>query len=429
MLALHTSDWHLGRALHGQRLGDAQASFVDHLVSVVRAESVDVVLVSGDVHDRALPPVDAMKLFDEALGRLRDAGAAVVVISGNHDAPARLGDKAGLLDPRVTIRTDPARVADPVILEDGHGPVAIYALPYLEPAAVRDLLPAPDGPERPAVEDPGAQHPETHLEGLRPASHEAVLRRAMAAVTADRRRRGGRSIVLAHAWVTGGTASDSEREIGLGGVGNVPAGLFEGITYTALGHLHRPQSISRGLRYSGSPLPYSFSEAGDTKSSWLVELDATGLGWVEAIPVPVYRRLTTLRGRLEDLLTNERYAAAEADFVAVTLTDAERPTDAMTTVQRRFPHALHLDFAPDRPARGAERTYAELVHSLGDQQIAEAFVEHVRTAPHGGEQQLLADALTAARRDEDQLGDPSGSDLPDRSDRADRPGRPGREAA
>ncbi|WP_239394234.1 exonuclease subunit SbcD, partial [Frankia sp. CiP3] len=114
MLTLHTSDWHLGRALHGFDLSAAQAAFVDHLVEVVRVEQVDLVVVAGDVHDRAIPPVAAMRLFDEALSRMRDAGARVVVISGNHDAPARLGDKAGLLDPRVRIRTEVAAVADPV---------------------------------------------------------------------------------------------------------------------------------------------------------------------------------------------------------------------------------------------------------------------------------------------------------------------------
>jgi exonuclease SbcD len=417
MLALHTSDWHLGRALHGHRLADAQARFVDHLVGVVRAESVDVVLVSGDVHDRALPPVEAMKLFDEALRRIRDAGAAVVVISGNHDAPARLGDKAGLLEENVVIRTDPARVAEPVIVTDEHGPVAVYAVPYLEPAAVRYLLPdvdpadsgGPDGGESGGESD--GESDGDGQGGLGQVTHAAVLRRAMAAVAADRRRRGGRSIVVAHAWVTGGATSDSEREVGgVGGVGNVAASLFDGVTYTALGHLHRPQSLSRGLRYSGSPLPYSFSEAGDTKSSWLVELDATGLGWIEAIPVPVYRGLSTLRGRLDELMTQERYATQEEDFVAVTLTDAERPTDAMTTIQRRFPHALKLEFAPDRPDQPSGRTYAELVHSLGDQQIAEAFVAHVRTDPHGGERRLLAEALAAARRDEDETGGQDGQE-------------------
>ncbi|WP_322767991.1 exonuclease subunit SbcD, partial [Frankia sp. Cr1] len=140
MLVLHTSDWHLGRALHRFDLSAAQAAFVDHLVEVVRAEQVDLVLVSGDVHDRAIPPVAAMRLFDEALSRIRDAGAQIVVISGNHDAPARLGDKAGLLDPRVRIRTEVAGIADPVTVEDSHGPVHVYALPYLEPAAVATTL-------------------------------------------------------------------------------------------------------------------------------------------------------------------------------------------------------------------------------------------------------------------------------------------------
>src|SRR5687768_8243559 len=135
MRLLHTSDWHLGRSLHQHDLGAAQAQFVDHLVDVVVQERVDVVLVAGDVHDRALPPVEAIQLFDDALRRLRDTGASVVVISGNHDAPARLGDKAGLLDARISLRTDPRRVADPVVVDGAGGPVAFYAVPYLEPSA------------------------------------------------------------------------------------------------------------------------------------------------------------------------------------------------------------------------------------------------------------------------------------------------------
>ena len=209
MRLLHTSDWHLGRSLHGHDLGAAQAGFVDHLVEVVRAEQVDVVLVAGDVHDRALPPVSALQLFDEALGRLRDAGAAVVAISGNHDAPARLGDKAALLDPRIALRCDPRRVGEPVLLPDAHGDVAFYGIPYLEPAAVRRLLPGVDAED---YEDPQVA-----------GAHARVLTRALRAVAADRSARGGRSVVLAHAWVSGGQASDSERDIAVGGIGHVPA--------------------------------------------------------------------------------------------------------------------------------------------------------------------------------------------------------------
>jgi len=387
MRLLHTSDWHLGRSLHQHDLSAAQATLVDHLVEVVRAERVDAVLLSGDVHDRALPPVQAMQLFDEALGRLRDAGAAVVAISGNHDAPARLGDKSGLLDPRIALRTDPRRVAEPVLLEDRDGPVAFYAVPYLEPAAVRDLLPGPPDPDG-DVAPPGA------------GAHTRVLSRALRAVHADRAERGGRSVVLAHAWVTGGEGSDSERDITVGGVANVPAALFDGVDYTALGHLHRPQVLAEGLRYSGSPLPYSFSEAGHDKSSWLVELSATGLESVRAVAAPVHRRLSRLRGTLSDLLTSRAYDGQEGDFVAVVLTDPVRPLDAMSALQRRFPHALTLEHEPAGGHQDDASSYAARTRGRSDLQVAESFVGHVRSAPSPRDAQLLRDALEAARQHE-----------------------------
>ena len=383
MRLLHTSDWHLGRGLHGHDLGAAQASVVEHLVEVVVRERVDVVLLSGDVHDRALPPVEAMQLFDEALRRLRDAGAAVVAISGNHDAPARLGDKAGLLDRSIRLCTDPRRVAEPVVVEDAHGPVSIYAVPYLEPAAVRDLLP---GEPEPAPDVPGAA-----------GSHTRVLAQAMRAVHGDRATRGGRSVVLAHAWVTGGQASDSERDITVGGVANVPAALFDGVDYTALGHLHRPQVLSDGLRYSGSPVPYSFSESGHDKLSWLVELDASGLARVEAVPTPVHRRLTALSGTLDVLLTDPALAGHEGDFVSVTLTDPVKPVDAMSVLRRRFPFALALTWQPAHlPCDGAD-SYAQRTSGRSDLQVAEAFVAHVRSEADEHERRLLTSALEAAR--------------------------------
>lgn len=388
MRLLHTSDWHLGRSLHGHDLGAAQTGFVDHLVEVVRAEGVDVVLVAGDVHDRALPPVSALQLFDEALGRLRDAGAAVVAISGNHDAPARLGDKAGLLDPRIALRCDPRRVAEPVVLADDHGPVAFYGIPYLEPAAVRQLLPGAD-----AVEDDD--------DPVVRGAHTRVLTTALRAVTADRVARGGRSVVLAHAWVTGGEASDSERDIAVGGIGHVPAGLFDGVDYTALGHLHRPQTLRDGLRYSGSPLPYSFSEAGHAKLSWLVELGAAGLASVREVAAPVHRRLTALTGTLEDLLTSRTHDPYEQDFVALVLTDPVRPLDAMPALQRRFSHPLTLSWQPSSLPAGDGATYAQRTRGRSDIEVADAFVTHVRGEPSDPERALLRAALEAARVAED----------------------------
>jgi exonuclease SbcD len=358
MRLLHTSDWHLGRTLHRADLGPAQAAFLDHLVDTVRSERVGVVLVAGDVYDRAVPSVEAVALYDDALFRLRDAGARVVVTSGNHDSASRLGVGARLVDHAgVHVRTRPQEVGTPVLLTDEHGEVAVYGLPYLEPEAVRALLPG----------DPDDV----------PRGHAGVLGRAMACVRSDLARRSARSVVLAHAWVTGGEVSESERDIRVGGVGDVSASLFDGIDYTALGHLHGAQELRPGLRYSGSPLAYSFSEAAHVKGSWLVELDAAGLGAVELVPAPVPRRLSTLRGRLDALLTDPRLTAQEGDYLSVVLTDPVRPDDPMVRLRSRFAHVLVLDWQPEG-AVADERSYAARMAGRDDLDIVTEFVRHVR---------------------------------------------------
>jgi len=241
---LHTSDWHLGRSFHQVGLLGAQAAFVDHLVETVRAEGVDAVLVSGDVYDRALPSPDTVELLSIAVTRLIDAGAAVVLSSGNHDSAIRLGFASELLSRAgLHIRTSTESIGVPVVV-DG---VAVYPLPYLEPAVAADPLEASE------------------------RSHAGVLRAAMARVDADRAARGGPSVVMAHAFVTGGATSDSERDISVGGVSAVHPKVFAGADYVALGHLHGRQRLGEAVRYSGSPVPLSFSEAGHTKGSWLVD--------------------------------------------------------------------------------------------------------------------------------------------------------------
>ena len=390
MRLLHTSDWHLGRTLHRADLRDAQAAFLDGLVATVREERVDAVLVAGDVYDRAVPSVDAVALYDDALVRLRDAGARVVVTSGNHDSAARLGVGARLVDAAgVHVRTRPQGVAEPVLLDDVHGAVAVYGLPYLEPEAVRGLLPAdPDGGDEV------------------PRGHAGVLGRAMSCVRADLAARGGRSVVLAHCWVAGGLDSDSERDISVGGVGHVPARLFDGVDYVALGHLHGPQVLREGLRYSGSPLAYSFSEARQVKGSWLVELDARGLARVERVPSPAPRALSLLQGRLPDLLRAPEHAAVEDHWLSVALTDPVRPDDAMELLRRRFPHVLVLEWRPEGAVADA-RSYGARVAGRDDLDVAAEFVRHVRGAGAGGpgedgapdeaELALLREALEAGR--------------------------------
>jgi exonuclease SbcD len=379
MLMLHTSDWHLGRSLHRADLRAAQAAFLDHLVATVRAEQVDVVLVAGDIYDRAVPPVEAVEMCEDALLRLHDTGAEVVLISGNHDSARRLGFGAALLEKTgVHLRTQVANLARPVLLADAHGPVAVYGVPYLEPDAVRDEL--PDGT---------------------PRGHTGVLGHAARAIHADADARGvRRRIVMAHGWVTGGAPSDSERDITVGGVGQVPTDVFGGFSYVALGHLHGQQTLAEHLRYSGSPLPYSFSEANHHKGSWLVELDAQGYRRAERVPAPAFRKLSVLRGRLADLLGSAQYTPYEDDFVSVTLTDPSRPEGPMEALRTRFPHVLVLAFEPDGAAPGGG-CYRARVTGRADQAVAEEFVQHVRNAPAtDGERRLLADAFEAVRTTE-----------------------------
>jgi len=391
MRLLHTSDWHLGRSLHRADLRDAQQAFLEHLVEIVRTDRVDAVLVSGDVYDRAIPPVDAIAMCEEALVRLRDAGARVVVISGNHDSPTRLGFGGRLVEAAgVHLRTRVPSLADPVLLEDEAGLLPIYAIPYLEPEAVRHLLPTPVQPERQA-EPP---EPDQPVRG-----HEGVLGQAMACIAADRaERRARRAVVLAHGWVTGGMQTESERDICVGGVGSVPASLFSSFDYAALGHLHGPQVLADRLRYSGSPLPYSFSEASQRKGSWLVEIDAGGLARVEQVPAPVHRPLVSLQGRLESLLTASEHALAEAAYVSVVLTDPARPDAAAARLRQRFPHLLVLAWAPEGTVDDG-LSYRARVAGRDDLTIAAGFVDHVRRSPATGpELDLLRAALEATRQ-------------------------------
>lgn len=372
MRILHTSDWHLGRSFHREGLLGAQATFVDHLLTTIESEGVDLVVVSGDIYDRALPPVDAVELADDTFARLAASRATVVVTSGNHDSQIRLGFNARLADAAgVHLRTRWQDVGQPVLLEDAHGPVAVHGLPYLEPDAVRTswALPA--------------------------RTHEAALTEAMRRVHADLDSRpGARSVVMAHAFVAGSPdaagamASDSERDISVGGLQIAPTSLFTGVDYAALGHLHGRHTLADNVRYSGSPLAYSFSEAAHTKGSWLVELGPHGVDRVDFVPAPAPRRLSTLRGSIDDLLSEPAHSAVEDAWLQVTLTDARRPMHAMERLRARFPHVLLLGFDP----QGAPRERGPVmprVDGRSDVDVALGFVAEVRSLEATTEEALL----------------------------------------
>jgi exonuclease SbcD len=384
MRLLHTSDWHIGRSLHGTDLLAEQEQVLGGLADVVVAEGVDVVLVAGDVYDRAVPSADATAVLSRVVARLRRAGATVVLTPGNHDSARRLGTFSELLAAGgLHVRAETSRLDEPVLLADAHGDVAIYGLPYLEPEVARFELGL------------GGRGTGTAR------SHEAVLAEAMDRVRADLfLRPGTRSVVLAHAFVGGGQPSESERDISVGGVDLVPAAVFDGVDYVALGHLHRPQTLTPRLRYSGSPLAYSFGEAGQQKQAWLVDLDASGLTEVRAVPLPTPRPLTVLTGALEELLSDPAHAAVEEYFVSARLTDPVRPTDPMRRLQGRFPHCVHLEWAGASAGADA-RSYQEMLRGRSDIEVVGEFVGRVRAVPATpAERELLGRALAAAARAE-----------------------------
>lgn len=387
MRILHTSDWHLGRTFHQASLLEAQREFIDRLISTIEAEAVDVLLVSGDVYDRALPGVDAVKLFDDTLLRLRETGVQMVITSGNHDSALRLGFGSALLEHAgLHLRTSLATMDRPALFHGEGFEVAVYGLPYLEPRMVAEAL---------EVTEPG--HP--------PVIHAALQKvRADVAARQDAAQHPVHSIVLAHVFAAGGAASESERELSIGGLDIVPTSYFTDFTYAALGHLHGRQKLAEHIRYSGSPIPYSFSEAGHSKGAWLLELGPDGLGEVRGIDWPAAKELRILKGKIDALLTDPAHESATDAWCQITLTDTHRPAGAMERLRTRFPDTLVLNFEPeDRPA-DEQHSYADrLAAAISPVDVCAGFVDHVRMRPlNEAEEELVTSVLAQVRSEKVQ---------------------------
>lgn len=372
MRILHTSDWHIGRTFHGVDLLADQTRALAAIAELVSAREVDVVVVPGDVYDRSIPSSDAVAVCNAGLEAIREAGAVIVATSGNHDSPVRLGAGAAFAaHGGLHLITRISQIDHPVVLEDEHGPVAFYGIPYLEPEITRVELGVPKA-----------------------RSHQEILDAAMRRVRSQVEARGGRSVVLAHAFVVGAEPTGSERSISVGGVETVSASAFDGADYVALGHLHSPQTVTDRVRYSGSPLPYSFAERTHRKAAWLVDLDAAGLASVERVELPVVRELSRLSGTLDELLTDPVHEGVHDHYVSAVLTDKVRPLDAMRRLRERFPHAVHVEW--DRPASAPEGRYRDKVRGRSDLEIAGTFLADVRSEASvreiGWVEQALRDA-------------------------------------
>lgn len=358
MRLVHTSDWHLGRTWLTVPLLEQQRQFLRWLAEFVEREPVDAIIIAGDVYDRALPPADAVALFGDALLRLARS-CPVVLIPGNHDSATRLGFLGPLLElGRVHVRASLADLAKPVELTTADGEqVRVYGIPYLEPVSARHAFQTD-------------------------ASHAAVLAAAMERIRADidGRAAAGSTVVVAHAFVTGAAASDSERDVAVGGVDSAPVSLFAGADYVALGHLHRPQTVSaEGItaRYSGSPIAYSFSEEAVAKSITLIDISADGVQ-VDEIPVPCERGLKTIRGDLDDLLADAQWEPFVDHWVRAVLTDARRPDEPMRRLRERFSNVVEIGFDPQLDGASVDPGRRHVDPSAAQPvDVCIGFVEHV----------------------------------------------------
>ncbi|WP_178945574.1 exonuclease SbcCD subunit D [Kocuria sp. TGY1127_2] len=350
MRILHTSDLHLGRSFHGRSLFHDHELWCNELASVCENLEVGAVLISGDVYDQASPRTDVIEQFSRLLTRLRAQEIEVVVTSGNHDSAARLGFASQLLESAgVHFRTRIEDIRRPVTLEDG---TLVYGIPYLDPRSAAAEL------------------------GSNPTHHE-VLGAAVAEAATDRQRRSNQhAIVMAHCFASGAEASDSERILDTGNLGLVSANLFDGFDYAALGHLHGRQIVRGNVRYSGSPLAFSFSEARHTKGFWLLETSEDALT-VEDHEWEHTLDLACLTGEFEELMSSPEYSWAESCLCQITVTDRRRPAHPMERLRTRFPDALELNFA--NLAGANENSYSSrLARAQSPVEACAAFYDQVR---------------------------------------------------
>ncbi len=353
MLILHTADWHLGRIFHGVHLTEDQAQILTQIIDVARQVRPDVVLIAGDIFDRPVPPAEAVALLDEVLSCLVvELGLKVVVIPGNHDSPERLCF-GGRLFERQGLYVVTAPLGKHLIFEDRHGKVHFYAFPYLSYGVLRSLFKEP--PEATLID----------------------LWARLLPTPPDRR-----SVLCTHAFVQGGKDSPSEMLL-VGGADLLPPELFKAYSFSALGHLHRFQTIEGRIHYPGAPMAYSFREAGTEKGISLVEIDAKGGVNIEFIPLSPPRELLVLEGNFHELLLAPRKEA----LVKVVLLDKEPIFEAFRRLKEVFPYLVSLEQPYFQGVKGA--SLGEKIQGQEEDLLFRGFMKEVTGAPPTEEDETL----------------------------------------
>ena len=372
MKLIHLSDLHLGKRLNEFSLGEDQEYILNQILEIAEAEQPDAVVIAGDVYDKAIPSVEAVSLFDEFLVRLAGLHIHIFVISGNHDSPERIAFGSRLLE-ETGIHLSPVYggSVESVTLEDAFGPVDFYLLPFVKPIHVRRFFP----------EDPT----DTYTQALSTAVGHMNL---------DEHRR---NVLVTHQFVTGASRSDSE-EISVGGADNVDSAVFDAFDYVALGHIHSPQHCgSEKIRYCGTPLKYSFSEAKDTKSVTVAELKEKGNLVIRTVPLKPLRELVELRGTFRELTDRHFYENTTwtRDYVRLTLTDEEDIPDAVGKLRLIYRNLMKLDYDNARTRSNAEITGAPAQDSRSPLELFADFYELQNNRPMTAEQLVFLEELIA----------------------------------
>ncbi len=363
MKILHTSDWHIGRQFHNVSLLEDQRHVLNQIIDIAHEQHVDVILIAGDIYDRSVPPSHAVALLDDVLDRINQLKIPVILISGNHDGAERLSfGSAQLAQSGVHILGDIEQIAVPVILNDEHGEVAFFGLPYADPATVRHAL------------------------QVEASTHDEAMAHLIASIK-PHLRANTRSVLLSHCFIDGGQASESERPLSIGGAERVSYEHFADFDYVALGHLHgRQYKGSENIRYSGSILKYSFSEEKQIKSVTLVEMGASGVQQIEQIPVQPLRDMRTICGALADIIEQAFKDPAREDYLQIRLTDKHAILDVMGKLRQVYPNVLHIE-RPGLMAASPQQSGRRDQLKKGEFYMFSDFFEQINGVPLSTEQQ------------------------------------------
>ena len=371
MRFLHTADWHLGRIFYGQYLTDDQAHVLENqFFSILKDEKIDGILLAGDVFDRAVPPIEAIELWDSIITRLAmDYKVPLFVVSGNHDGAERLEVGRSMLSQSgIHIWGSPHHALQPFEFEGTDGKVAICPMPFSEPRRIGDAL--------------GLGFATSSLETSLNLHNYDQMYQAWSNHLRNQVPKGMRSIAISHAFVMGGDVGGSERTLSIGGSEQVSPQVFKDFHYTALGHLHGPQRMGADyIRYSGSPLKYSFDEHAQKKSFTIVDMNTKGQVDVSTIPVDAKRDVVILEGYFEDLLNNkELQAKHKDDYVQARLLDTMPIMDGMAKLRQVYHRCMTIDLVGRVATPMADMDEA-VFKELNERELFNQFAETVWKEP------------------------------------------------